>query len=784
MVNMVENSTLPRETVQRFADALELALWDKALEEKEEITYYYDADVVMRMILGFQQFKYSHGAVTDARTLLVRALLSSGYLGKVHLLRPHALEVDEALRSKLSSKDGHAPGDFKKDLEFFLEEWSVRELFDELHAVTKERRRVRGKVELFLEKLRDVGHDSFIPIELASGNWQQRLVGLAEKEVLKFGSRADFRLSLSDPIVWEFREIIDGARAERRESVRLSRSILRDATALGTLHHQIKRREAGQDVPLVRFYTETEILTEAWAQNPRMVELLSYGRDSGARDINRTARQFIFRGRDYFVVRASFAALCFRPLVVRHHSPGTSVAQLREVADTLFEVLRRDDGELTDFIERRVVGSLPLKAYLEEFESLSFLRSIWVEYKPPELMKRLVKGIEAVWDFAGKGKTGREMRRQIQKQEEDVRERLRLEVEDIRTWYHVFEEIQKASHGALHGSVQAFTVPDPVKDLGLIRWGIELSKERVEEFKELMRPILAVEEEEEWWRGCADLADRVSNVDGEFEQCAFVCAALWALNSYSLVLRVLEQYQEQVEDIPPCFVLLRAAAEIHSRKLTWEEREELLTGVVAVVNQLEAETQARFFVGLGYLYFHSWLIETEKGLVVGQEEKPCVGTVRSWLEKSFEFGRAAVSDLDDQTLAWAFAVNHCAYVGTLGGLEPTRVEPFLEKLGKLEARPEVWNYRFADTLGYSYYLGARRELGEGGVEQLSATKKTLIDHYLGRAYKMYERSRVYYGDHEIPAHLNDLDRLAHQVGFREKKKRQSSRIGPDDTDLI
>src|ERR1700689_356928 len=88
------------DTVGRFAAALREAVHDKEIEATtgRPIRFYYDADVVLRIINGFQQFKRDLRPNRDPRNVMVRSLLACGLSGPLHVLRPHLLEIHDDLR--------------------------------------------------------------------------------------------------------------------------------------------------------------------------------------------------------------------------------------------------------------------------------------------------------------------------------------------------------------------------------------------------------------------------------------------------------------------------------------------------------------------------------------------------------------------------------------------------------------------------------------------------------------------------------------------------------------
>jgi len=64
------------------------------------------------------------------------------------------------------------------------------------------------------------------------------------------------------------------------------------------------------------------------------------------------------------------------------------------------------------------------------------------------------------------------------------------------------------------------------------------------------------------------------------------------------------------------------------------------------------------------------------------------------------------------SLPWAFAANHCAYVGSVLRIEPDKTRQALEYLLELRST-HTWHYRFADTLAYREVITARDELRSG-----------------------------------------------------------------------
>ena len=98
-----------RERVRAFARNLRLALFDVQLERRQAAAqqptlFYYDTDVVLRMIMGFELPPNRRHEAAD----LVRSLFACFMLGPMHMLRPHALELRNHLGSVIAQPPNQA----------------------------------------------------------------------------------------------------------------------------------------------------------------------------------------------------------------------------------------------------------------------------------------------------------------------------------------------------------------------------------------------------------------------------------------------------------------------------------------------------------------------------------------------------------------------------------------------------------------------------------------------------------------------------------------------------
>lgn len=727
-------SEIQADTARRFAGALRAAVRDKELEKDHVIRFYYDADVILRMVNGFQQFKYDGNPNVNPRNLMVRSLLSLGYAGPLYVLRPHVLEVHDALHLRPIGTD------FKDQLLQFLEDAGIASLFMSLRQTILSTRPENDRLKRFLRDLTDAGPASFAQIELADGSWQQRLSRLTRHDLVHFddGTRV-MRDVLRDPVVWEIRDLIGNERKRRgQEEASFALSVLRDATALALLHREILRGEAGEKVPVVRFYSETAVLHETWRESgSRLRSLLTYQHGERGTD-------FIGRDADYFIVRMLLNGVRFQSK--RKNGDDPSFATLKGLSEELCELTLEDENGLENFLENQV-NEVPLKAYIDEFESLSFIQRFLRTYDPPDILKEAIKGFPEVWDFALKPET----RTRFALDAHKILEQLAGTVRGLR---EAFSDVRKilAASSVLRQTKRPHHRPDPIKDLGLVRWGIALGGDDLERFNSLYDALVS-DDQEEWWRGCADLADMIGGEEADAERMGIGCCVLWAINMFDLIVESLERSRLTEVGLK----LLCLAAKVRgSRTMNRTEKKRLLEAAEEIVAEQPAGVQARYLIGLGYLYFHVWFSETHGDPAFLPDQ-----TLRDWSRRAFDLGAEAVASLPIESLPWAFAVNHCVYIADVTHLQASEAATFRDLLARLEMKQDLWNYRFADTMGFHHLQVAKEVLAELERQPSagSPAQVELVRTNVERAEQYYAAITAEYGDYEINTHRSWLMNL-------------------------
>jgi len=145
--------------------------------------------------------------------------------------------------------------------------------------------------------------------------------------------------------------------------------------------------------------------------------------------------------------------------------------------------------------------------------------------------------------------------------------------------------------------------------------------------------------------------------------------------------------------------------------------------------------------------------------------------VRSYARRSYELAKEAYDNLEVNSLPWAFAVNHLAYVGVVTDYKPEESLRYLEILLRLKPNPAVWSPRFDDTIGTYHLILAEREWyskyeeakNEDRIKQnLQAAKKFLL----------YAKDKDP-GDIDVEEHLERVDLLAGQIPSGRKRARKN-----------
>lgn len=90
-------------------------------------------------------------------------------------------------------------------------------------------------------------------------------------------------------------------------------------------------------------------------------------------------------------------------------------------------------------------------------------------------------------------------------------------------------------------------VPDPMRDVGLIRWECAFErdeeKEVVDGIQGYVRALLLEEDEESWLKACGRFTVFTERVGRTRNDSTIACGVLWMLDAHQLMVRIINAYK-------------------------------------------------------------------------------------------------------------------------------------------------------------------------------------------------------------------------------------------------
>jgi hypothetical protein len=199
-------------------------------------------------------------------------------------------------------------------------------------------------------------------------------------------------------------------------------------------------------------------------------------------------------------------------------------------------------------------------------------------------------------------------------------------------------------------------------------------------------------------RACAALAE-ICLVPTTATRCGVACVVLWTLGLFGRVVAAIDTLETTVGAAPISLLLMRMAARFRTAERGGEiERGAQVHVLRERIQNEPPEVRGRLLLGLAYVCYLADGFHGDEG-----------GERRRRLDESVGYAETALEFMMDDPLGAAFAINHCAYVGTLADPESSRTAEYVDRLLRLRAT-FAWHYRFADTLARVYTAKARRLL--------------------------------------------------------------------------
>jgi len=767
--------------VEEFAAALEDALLDVAVERSKRIVFVYDADVIVSTILGATT-QVDSAPPLDVRDpkVAVRSLLGSGAFGPLRMLRPHLLEFDRVIRSIPRPQGPFPRGYLDSQRERLKRVWG----FNELESLLKELNRrydassasganddVIGQ-EFF--KFLDVhGFQTFVVAELClGGTWFNRLRNLLKNGLLSFEKLAPFDgLDLRGQRVKEFLDTLN----RERPSTHAATSNIVDAAALETLS---RLSDSGTSLGVeFRFYTETDAVRQTLMHHRTDSKIAPQIGEQSVR-----AHGSLMRSELYFLVRASFPRL--RPA----SSASDQLVNAAESAlgpfdlDLLARELRRalEDHSTNDDIDRALsnysILGTPLNRVLEDFFRMTF---VWTYIRTQGSTKSSLHNL--LPELIG-ALQNRDLVNQTDSSVESTLRGLHAEigrqVGALARWKAVLSDVRRAVSRQKHLHEQAQTYradnpfPDAEFDLGLVRWDLHRIASQNQRLMSTIEALLTSDRDELFH--CAELASKYVEPNLSRDDTEFLLLVLWWLRDWRLLL---DHWAARIDDYSRLGVDFRVLKLIAKARVLFESADNpsnvqsIVTDVVALFAEAKIHliaNQAKEQIGymqmcVAHVGYWCWqvlnkLFQRVSGIVEELDTNLLHLRKSQIAEASFKAGKLAYVQLPLDSPARIFAINHCAYLGTISAMFQDETETFMQMLTQDTTNHR--NFRIADTLAKPFSMHAERIISKYGLQQVRDSaflRKEVVDN-LGLAYNYLQEGRPFFGDDEASKHLASVRR--------------------------
>lgn len=721
--------------VSRFSEALRLAIYDREIEDAgHDLFFFYDADVVVDVVVGLTSWNRGD-AVPETTGLapVIHSLLTTGYLPRIYFLRPHLVEFNRVLRRL---PDTPMQAGFHEDaMRYLRKSW-------QLPATEAELKRVVGDGDGFFQYISREGYHVFVKLELClGGHWKRRLMRLAKDGFLNLLSPGGSDLPrLGDTVARDFAEGIEFWRSDPRAA--LSNQV--DAHALAELHRKVNSGLS------VRFYTETDPVRAVSMGTEKLLD--SQGRS-------------VLRNEEYFLMRSSFRALAFDIIDgrkrIRRSDAGPprdfdSLATLRELRDALEEVLAgsgdQDDPVLEEALRSRQVCGVNLGELVEGFYKLNFLDTVFLSWEPPT---ELQNWLPSLYEMKSQEDMVVETRQRVMRSLTALWQDMEKEIGQLRDWREDFNRISKAA--AERAQQMENHLPDLWVDLGLGRWGLEftLSEQVAERIRYTIKGLM--DDPQARNSICSDLSIQYAYTPQTLDDFIHLVCILWFLRLDAMLrtafetapMSVRKQINRALNILYHVALVRTVSHQVRNNRTLHDKLQNIVQLTERNAEQSAGEDQVRLgfaFMGVAHVCYWAWREASQETSGKGLE----------WAHKSFEAARKAERNFEAGTLAWAFAVNHCAYMGVRTRLFREETDRYMEMLIKRIPRAHE-HYRFADTIAWGYTAKVEDEIERHGVLALAtqaefmALRKELCQDLV--VARRILREVVHFGDVEVTDHL-------------------------------
>jgi hypothetical protein len=746
--------------LESFSRALEQVLYDLGLQSTGAILKcYFDADVVVRLIFGFDHnFKDNTPPTADEE--LVRAMLFSGVLSlDINLLPPHAVELEGLLNKRSLQKDVLP---YNERLRQYLERRDAAQVYNtlvELRAA-KDGADVPYVFESLEARFSEAKLlDIFVALAEAVGPWPNRLKELLLQHRMLF-SKASYSIEelSSGPV---YKVFLDEAQTRRPLS---SVSNVRDALALAELHLYISGANASAKlVPI--FYTESHTVYTIIQHNEMLLRAL------GSMDK---------QGRSHSVLRTPGYFRLLATLPELSAATPDQLAEWSEFSTLVSGLVASQPGIPSKTLNEFASSSLPngksLAECLEDWRNLRLLARLPAT-DPKSSGGSFIRKLYRAWERYFSAYDQDEISASADSAFQELKEatqffvRWKRDVEQLTSAVNFYSAPSLSSR--LHtGTFKISTANERstttreisvYRDFGLVRWPSTLELEGVSQIHKLFSEFAMQRRKP---KAEAELVSKLSwRIQECYEQNTFdfqLCITLSQLQCYEVLDRLLSEelsYRHEYDRYTHRLIYAGAECQLANSP----NDPELLTDLFQEDPVFPHDSMyLRWRLGLAFI-----------GIMAFQKylrHDGHLAVAKGFLEQAKDCSVFVCESTSDD-LPNAFATNYCLYAGSLLMSTQTRENldednyylclNWARELEQLRGGSH-WHYRFADSLAYFYLQIAKSD------SELLTKKSSLW--WVRKSHGLIDEC-FDYGDDEVRKHRLEIGLLHQQLEAQHKLAR-------------
>jgi hypothetical protein len=750
--------------VAQLVHGIAAAAHDVELEDTHQFTllHFLDSDALIRTIFGYRALAPAEVNLLDAigtrgdskkarETRLLRqyrhlfhALLNFYVLRRpqdlpeLRILQPHLSEFTRKVHDDPPTDDPaiHAAT---------LRVLGTKETLDALLDKRKNEGYLNTAIREYLSDLAKGAPEVFWGIDLLSPQPHQRL-GLLLDAGLKQATPFDVGASIfNHSYAANIRERLDELRAIPPESLR-QRSQQNDAAAIAMIMLGISRQREERNLPLIRFYTETEPVRKLLSTGTS-ADLCTYPTDS-THDFWPASVHSCLRNEFYYLVRMVVPTLLFGKRTTQ--APSNFLKDVRGLA-WLIET-ETDQAELDSALDDLRAGGSSLVDLIDEFADLSFLQTVWPDWLPTAKetlhtsLRELGVSLSQLDSLShSQSQYHSAIVLEIGRRQKQIESR----THQFATFGDIYANAFPAIHNSLAQLASSASALDDLSDaLGLSRFGLRRDERRIVDIaKRLLAELIPMFEsasdtvtDSSEARGESRTAGEVAGqsrrvtselaemlVSGGQDDFLAALALLFAVFADEAAAQAVDYGVREAPDNHAsnevdCAIAILGSISSITHYLTTaasggsvvllEQRVAELNSRLASMSPPDDRLTAALLLGRARVFFDSWYsLNPVTFTRTGRGSQTAVHL----LHESFRLAGDALQLLNRGDPLYAWLVNFLLYGGTIADIHEPRPGSSLEELAEelislrsIQHLASPWSYRFADTLAYYFFLGAHR----------------------------------------------------------------------------